>query len=123
MLIELHEIKVKNLFVDLDHQAEILIALYKMVIPDYDRLVEMQGWPAVNNYTWEEIALLFVDFDKDHHPEVFSGGLWLNRGFTTGDAPDWTADLSKCELIYPPHPLISDIYTVIEKKSTLETKG
>jgi hypothetical protein len=104
------------LFVELDDQAEVLIALYKMIFPDWEDIEELQGWPAINNYTWEEIAFLFVEFDKIYHPKVFAGGCWVNRGFTIGEAPNWTADLSRCEIVYKPSVLVADIYNVMEGK-------
>lgn len=101
--VALREEDVKALFETKLHQNDVLIGIYRLVVPDFDRLQAVNGWPSVNNDTWQEIALLFVEFDQKHHPDVFAGGLWLNRGFSTAHGDrlrNWEASLKGVELVY-----------------------
>jgi hypothetical protein len=79
------------------NQHDVLQALYRLVLPEFDQVASLDGWPTVNGKTWCMIGKLFIDFDKKHHPGVFAGGLWMNRGFSTvkGDRlPDWCVSLA-----------------------------
>jgi len=95
--------KVKLLFEENSHQSDVLVGLYRMAYPDYDQIAKIDGWPTINQKTWMTIAGLFRDFDIEHHPEVMSGGCWLNTGFSTlaatEDLKDWEVDLTTCEVI------------------------
>ena len=100
----LDEEKVKLLFSKNSHQSDVLVGLYRMAYPDYDLIFKIDGWPTINKKTWMTIAGLFRDFDAKHHPEVMSGGCWMNTGFSTLDAAaedleDWEVDISTCEVI------------------------
>src|SRR5437763_1310199 len=59
-------------------QADVLVALYRLVFPDFDDIDQFDGWPSINDKTWKAIARMFIDFDNVHHPEVLAGGLWMN---------------------------------------------
>ena len=76
---------IDNLFTIHNHQANILIELYKMVIPDWDNIRKLKGWPEINEYTWKYICQKFIDFDRKYHPECLAGGAWINSGFSTND--------------------------------------
>jgi len=95
--------RVKVLFEKNTHQQDVLIELYRMAYPNYDQLSKIDGWPTINKKTWMTIASLFRDFDAKHHPEVMSGGCWMNTGFSTLDAADdlqdWEVDKTTCEII------------------------
>src|SRR4030043_1537040 len=91
--------KIDERFKDKIHQYDVLISLYKLVIPEWDNIRKLTGWPSVNNYTWTYICQLFIEFDKKHHPDVLSGGCWMNSGFSIDNNLDnWevlSIDLSK----------------------------
>jgi hypothetical protein len=79
---------VKALFNEHDHQVDVALAIYKMVWPNWDDIESIDGWPSVTNETANKIMKWFIEFDKVHHPDVFAGGLWMNKGFSTSDS-EW----------------------------------
>lgn len=84
-----------------EHQSDALISLYRMVFPDWDRIRDIEGWPAVSDDTWRALAREFITLDEKLHPEVLPGGLWMNKGFSTGpDLPGWTVDLDGVKVEY-----------------------
>jgi hypothetical protein len=99
-MITLDATAVRNLFADLNHQAEVLLALYKLIFPNWERIIKMEGYPAINDHTWNEICELFIAFDHLHHPNVMPGGHWMNRGFSIdNNPPNWTASLDNCVVV------------------------
>jgi hypothetical protein len=92
--IKLDENKVRVLFDTCETQGIVLLELLKMIYPDiesWDKSLRLNGWPEVNEHTNDILYRLFIEYDKNHHPEVISGGLWMNRGFayTDEDLDDW----------------------------------
>lgn len=89
---------VKETVLNAVDQGEALIALYKMVFPNWDAIKTIDGWPKVNAKTWRHIATHFQDLDQEKHPEVIPGGLWMNSGFSTTEGlEDWEV-LVDCEI-------------------------
>jgi hypothetical protein len=92
--VKLDENKVKELFDTCETQGLVLFELLKMIYPDIEDWgpdVRLDGWPEANDYTNDTLYKLFIEYDKNHHPEVISGGLWMNRGFAYSDEKleDW----------------------------------
>ena len=86
---------IDGLFEKEKHQADILIAIFKNVIPDWDSIKRIVGWPKVNDFTWKYICSKFMEFDRKNHPDVMCGGLWFNSGFSKKDElSDWFVDMS-----------------------------
>jgi len=72
------------------HQSNIAIRLYKIAIPNYDKVKSINGWPTISENTSVYIFEKFIRFDKKFHPNVLNGGLWLNKGFSTDRTlEDW----------------------------------
>ena len=97
--------KVEQLFKDHTHQSDVIIELYKMVFPDWDRIEKLEGFPTINRVTSEKIALWFMEFDRKHHPNCIPGGLWINNGFSTLEAEklgveNWAVDTGTTKPIY-----------------------
>jgi hypothetical protein len=93
MSVRLTEAAVRACF-DQPNQADVLVALYKLVFPDFDAIDQFDGWPVINDATWKAICRMFMEFDKIHHPEVLAGGLWLNCGFAGhGKLRDWEVSI------------------------------
>lgn len=82
-VITLDEAAVKQVFAEAKDQADYLIGLYKLVFPEWDRIVAIAGWPSVNDFTWKAIARLAMDHDQQHAANVLPGGAWMNQGFST----------------------------------------
>lgn len=104
-MIKLDKEKVRALFENgtFNHQADILIAIYKMVYPDYGYIEKIDGWPTINQNTWRIISKWFQEFDLKHHPRVLRGGLWMNNGFSGhgGEAlADWEVDETTATITY-----------------------
>lgn len=94
MPIQLTEAAVLACFENADDQQDVLVALYRLVFPDWDDIERLDGHPAVNDRTWTAICRLFIEFDQAHHPNVLAGGLWLNSGFSSGHKlGDWEVSL------------------------------
>lgn len=84
-----------------DHQEKVLIDLYRMVLPDWDRIKKINGYPEAGHELWNFICTLFQEFDRKMHPDCISGGAWLNTGFSASrHIGPWEVDFENCHLIY-----------------------
>lgn len=92
---QLDQEAIEQLFLDLDHQVDVALAIYKMAFPNWDDIVSIDGWPSINKKTANALMQHFISFDRRHHPEVFSGGLWMNKGFSQAEEPN---DLNDYEI-------------------------
>lgn len=87
-----------------DTESSALIAIYRMVYPNFDEIESVGGadlsWPACNEDTWKRICRFFSDLtdrlnkDRRYDKQVMPGGVWMNNGFTchndaAKDLPDW----------------------------------
>ncbi len=101
-MIDLTKEQITKCFEGKEHQADVLIALYRIAIPKWDDVVEVKGYPAVSNATWHEICRQFISFDCIHHPDVMHGGLWMSQGFTVKEQmPDWKIlEMDKEDIVY-----------------------
>jgi len=98
MPIILTEKIVDDIFENADDQADAWLGLYKFVFPNWDEIKMLDGYPKVNEKTNKFLFMKFIAFDKNHHPDVIAGGLWMNRGFSTRETytlPDW--EVIPCE--------------------------
>jgi len=83
------------------HQNSALIRIYKLLIPDWERIERLEGFPEVGQEMWRYICNLFIDFDQRHHPDVFNGGIWVNNGFSSSEnLGPWEISLDQCNVIY-----------------------
>lgn len=83
--------QIDDIFASAKHQLDYWIALYRRVYPDWDNIKSVTGYPAVSKTTQHYIWKLAIEFDQKHHPEVFAGGVWMNKGFAmVEDVADWT---------------------------------
>lgn len=93
--------RLQVIFEQAEHQEAALIGLYKMLIPDWERIERLEGYPVVGRGLWQYIANLFIDFDQRRHPKIFNGGLWLNQGFSSSDTLGaWEISMDRCNVIY-----------------------
>ncbi len=93
--------RLQEVFETAEHQERALIALYRMLIPDWEKIDRLEGFPTVGKEMWCYICQLFIDFDQKHHPQVFKGGLWFNSGFSSSEAiGPWDISLDQCRIIY-----------------------
>jgi hypothetical protein len=83
-------------------ETDAVLAIFKLVYPNFDDIESVEGYPACTEATWKIICREFMDlthllnkaraFDK----QVMPGGAWMNYGFTTIERtmpnvslPDW----------------------------------
>jgi len=91
---------VEAVFASATSQADYVVGLYKLVLPDWDDIDDLQGHPQVSEETWGAICNLAMDWDRTHVNSL-PGGAWLNYGFSgRKDLPDWTVDLRGVKLVY-----------------------
>jgi len=94
--------QIDSLFESCTHQEDVLMGLYKMVFPNWDAVKSIQGFPKVSRKTSFYISGKFIEFDKEHHPDVLNGGLWLNSGFSmldSEDIEDWVVETDEVEVV------------------------
>lgn len=77
-------------------QTDFLLRLYRYAFGDlWDRITKVHGYPKVSKATWSYLCDAAISIDKDRHPGVMPGGLWLNNGFTVDESlPDWVVSLN-----------------------------
>ena len=82
---------IDKIFADAKNQHEYWENLYRSALPDLDNIVQIAGWPEISEKTGSYIMLKAIEFDREHHPEVMAGGLWMNSGFSVlnKEVPDW----------------------------------
>jgi len=93
--------RLQEIFEESDHQSSVIVKLYKMLFPDWDKIQRIEGFPIVGKALNEYIFHLFVEFDRQHHPECFNGGAWINQGFSSNDRLEpWEISLENCKIFY-----------------------
>ena len=91
---------IKAIFKNHDHQTDVLIDIYKMILPDWDSIKEIDGHPEAGHSLWQFICNLFIEFDNKYHPNVFKGGIWLNTGFSANsNLKQWEISFENCTVI------------------------
>jgi len=90
-----------DIFGSAETQSEVLVELYKLALPEWDRIEKVHGFPEVGLEFWKFICRELIEFDRRHHPDVFAGGLWLNNGFQSNSKLDpWELSLANCTVTY-----------------------
>jgi hypothetical protein len=88
--------QIEKIFEKHTHQAKVVEDIYRLAFPDYDQLEKINGFPEagaeLNQLIWKKM----IEFDRTHHPDVMSGGIWLNHGFSQNkELGPWELDASK----------------------------
>ena len=84
-----------------DNQEAVLTALYKLAFPEWDAIKSVDGWPAIGKEAGLYIMKKFMEFDREHHPAVFNGGLWMNNGFSVHEGAGfgpWDLSTDHCKV-------------------------
>jgi len=90
---------VDGIFEKAEHQAEALIAIYRLVFPDWDDIKAVDGFPVIGQEGWLYICDHFIELDKARHPGVWKGGLWLNKGFSSSnEVSGWEVSLDSVKI-------------------------
>ena len=98
---EILKVQIESIFKNQEHQSQAIIDIYKLMIPDWEAVKKVHGWPEVGASLWKFICEGFIKFDRKHHPDVFAGGIWLNHGFSFNSrlAP-WEVSFDNCLVEY-----------------------
>ena len=92
---------IRAIFDKYQHQEEVLIDLYKMVLPDWGHIKKVNGFPVAGNDLWMFICQCFQDFDRRNHPNVIPGGAWMNCGFSVNhELSPWEIGFKNCSVVY-----------------------
>ena len=95
------QIHLQEIFEKSEHQNSVIVKLYKMLFPDWEKIQRIEGFPEVGKALNEYIFNLFIEFDRKNHPQCFNGGAWINHGFSSNnDLMPWSISLENCKVIY-----------------------
>ena len=90
---------IDDIFARHSHQKDVLEDIYRMVLPDWDRIEKVCGYPESGTEMWEYIWKLFQKFDRKHHPNVMPAGAWMNAGFSVNRSLwPWEVRLTNCSV-------------------------
>ena len=92
--------RIKAIFREQENQSDVLVEIYKLVFPDWERITEVEGYPEAGDDLWKFICGLFMDFDRRNHPDVMPGGMWMNTGFSVNSGLSaWEIGFVNCKVI------------------------
>ncbi len=90
---------IRSIFERHDHQSNVIVDLYKLVLPDWDKIEKVEETPEIGRELWGFICRLFMDFDRKFHPGCMEGGMWLNCGFSCDSKLDpWEISFDNCKV-------------------------
>lgn len=108
MRLILNEEQVRALFSSYSDNYDVLIGLYKLALPNWDKVEYiLDGRPHIGKNGWRAIYDLFLKFDEEHHraEDIIPGVMWLGQGFTVDESlGDWEVDTSELKLVLKPRP-------------------
>ena len=103
-MVTLKEADVDKLFKDSVCQAQIILGLHAMAVPNWDQVDRMIGHPGVNKDTWMILSQRCASFDRVHHPKLTAGLAWDQTGFTcmvnNAELEDWDVSMEETIVIY-----------------------
>ena len=83
------------------NQQQVVVDLYKLVLPDWDQIQRLKGHPEVGMELALFICRKFQDFDRQHHPSCIPAGAWMNWGFSVNRELDpWGISFENCTPMY-----------------------
>jgi len=95
------QIHLQEIFEKSKHQDSVIVQLYKMLFPDWENIQRIEGFPEVGRALNEYIFNLFIEFDREHHPQCLNGGAWINHGFSSNThLKPWAISIENCKVIY-----------------------
>jgi len=75
--------------------------LYKLVIPDWDKVKQIDGWPKCGRGIGQHIVHKIIAYDQAKHPGSMPGGGWLNNGWSQRDElEDWEVSIEGVGIDY-----------------------
>ena len=93
--------QIKKIFKEQDNQADAVVEIYKLALPDWDDIKSIEGYPQAGEDLCRMICREFIEFDSKNHPGCFAGGLWMNKGFSMNRNLDpWEIGFDECSVEY-----------------------
>lgn len=94
-------------------QGEYIVALYRLIHPDFDRIKMFNAYPVCTKETWCAIAQVCKEKDaeinktRDFSNQTLEGGAWMNSGFSCYSVPDGLRHMmvipcADSDLVYAP---------------------
>ena len=78
---------------------ELLVEIYGIVFPDFERIEKIEGWPSISRKCWVEICEMFIHLDRT--TSVTPAFVWMNSGFSAVESlEDTEVDLSSCTVYF-----------------------
>jgi hypothetical protein len=95
------ESRIKVIFDQSDNREHVMVGLYRMIFPQWDRIAMISGFPEVGIELWALIFLLFREFDRKHHPDRIPGEVWSEVGFEENrNLQPWEIRFESCTIEY-----------------------
>lgn len=94
--------QIDKIFREAQTQDDYVLGLFKQVIPCWDDVERVAGYPLVSEKTNKYIFKWAMKWDAEHKTGTVQGGAWMNYGFGTdqkGIVPDWIVDFSAIDVV------------------------
>lgn len=91
---------IQSIFSRHDHQKDIIVELYKLVLPDWEKIKKIEGYPEAGWELSTFISNQFMQFDREHYPDCMPGGAWMNIRFSVNsNLGPWKIRFNNCRVI------------------------
>lgn len=101
---------IDTIFEIANEQGDYCLGLYSYVISNWNAVVNVEGYPKISPETGEYIFSKAIAYDKEHHPNVLAGGLWLNYGFSLDkNVEPWTVQYDEDIIEYGTELELQDV--------------
>jgi len=99
--VTLAESVIDTIIQDAKSSVDVVIELHKVVIPGWDRVVDINQHVRVSEHTNERILHKMLNSPNLQEQRESIGGIWINYGFGTDeDVWDWAASYEPDKIIY-----------------------
>ena len=92
-IIKLPKAKIDEIFLSATHEINALVSLYRVVIPEFDNVNKIFGFPIVSRKTAIYIIDKLIELSTKDASQT--NILWLDKGFNSDEKmKDWIVDLT-----------------------------
>jgi hypothetical protein len=93
--------RILEVFAKNTDQHYAIVGVYRLVIPDWDEIEKLVGYPEAGMELCLFICQQCMEFDRKYHPNCMPGGVWMNWGFSSNSELDpWGISFENCIPIY-----------------------
>lgn len=89
--VKLDKEQVQTFVLQAETESDAVVAIFRMVYPNFDEIKSVDGYPRCNTATWKQICRWMHDLteklnrDRRYDKQVMPGGAWVNWGFSCSD--------------------------------------